>query len=45
MTEMAARWGFADLSHLNRVFRAHHGCRPSEFRDAAAAPAIDAATG
>lgn len=35
MTQMAARWGFADLSHLNRVFRSHRGCLPSEFRDAA----------
>ncbi|WP_226354635.1 helix-turn-helix domain-containing protein [Pseudonocardia sp. ICBG601] len=33
LTELAARWGFADLSHLNRVFRARHGCLPSEFRD------------
>jgi AraC-type DNA-binding domain-containing proteins len=43
MTEMAARWGFCDLSHLNRVFRAHHGCLPSDFRDAVAAPAIGTA--
>ena len=33
LTELAARWGFADLSHLNRVFRAHHGCLPSEYGD------------
>lgn len=39
MTEMAARWGFSDLSHLNRVFRAHHGCRPSELRHVAEPPA------
>ena len=45
MTEMAARWGFADLSHLNRVFRAHHGCLPSEFRAAAVEPAIEATAG
>lgn len=31
MTEMAARWGFCDLSHLNRVFRAQRGCLPSEY--------------
>jgi len=45
MTDMAARWGFADLSHLNRVFRMHHGCLPSEFRDAATKPIIAAASG
>jgi AraC-like DNA-binding protein len=33
LTELAARWGFCDLSHLNRVFRAHYGCLPSEYRD------------
>lgn len=33
LTELAARWGFADLSHLNRVFRARHGCLPSEYGD------------
>ncbi|WP_308818717.1 helix-turn-helix domain-containing protein [Pseudonocardia alni] len=32
-TELAAWWGFSDLSHLNRAFRAHYGCLPSEFRD------------
>jgi AraC-like DNA-binding protein len=45
MTDVAARWGFADLSHLNRVFRAHHGCLPSEFRDAAAPLVGEAAAG
>ena len=34
MTELAAQWGFSDLSHLNRVFRLHFGCLPSEFRAA-----------
>jgi AraC-like DNA-binding protein len=34
MTELAARWGFSDLSHLNRVFRAHYDCLPSQFSDA-----------
>lgn len=33
LTELAARWGFSDLSHFNRVFRAHHGCLPSQFRE------------
>ncbi|PYE11835.1 AraC family transcriptional regulator [Williamsia limnetica] len=41
LTSVASKWGFCDLSHLNRVFRAHMGCRPSDFRakaqDAAAA--------
>lgn len=32
LTDTAARWGFADLSHMNRVFRARYGCLPSEFR-------------
>ncbi|MEU3472291.1 helix-turn-helix domain-containing protein [Rhodococcus sp. NPDC006774] len=31
MSTLAARWGFADLSHLNRVFRTHKGCLPSEY--------------
>lgn len=34
VTELAAYWGFSDLSHLNRVFRSHYGCLPSEFRAA-----------
>jgi AraC-like DNA-binding protein len=32
LTDTAARWGFADLSHMNRVFRSRYGCLPSEFR-------------
>ena len=35
LTDTATRWGFADLSHLNRVFRARYGCLPSEYRAAA----------
>ena len=31
MSTLAARWGFADLSHLNRVFRTQKGCLPSEY--------------
>ncbi len=33
LTELAARWGFSDLSHLNRVFRTRFGCLPSQFRE------------
>ncbi len=32
LTDTAAQWGFADLSHMNRVFRARYGCLPSEYR-------------
>jgi AraC-like DNA-binding protein len=32
LTDIAARWGFCDLSHMNKVFRAHRGCLPSEYR-------------
>jgi AraC-like DNA-binding protein len=38
LTDTATRWGFCDLSHLNRVFRARYGCLPSEFRAQAAPP-------
>lgn len=33
LTEIATRWGFCDLSHLNRVFRAHYDCLPSQYRE------------
>lgn len=36
MTQLAAHWGFCDLSHMNRVFRAHLGCLPSEYAGSAA---------
>lgn len=32
LTDIATRWGFCDLSHLNRLFRGRYGCLPSEFR-------------
>ncbi len=32
LTESASRWGFCDLSHLNRAFKARHGCLPSQYR-------------
>jgi len=35
LTDIATHWGFSDLSHLNRVFRARYGALPSEFRTAA----------
>jgi AraC-like DNA-binding protein len=33
LTELAARWGFSDLSHLNRVFRSRYDCLPSQYRE------------
>lgn len=41
LTETATRWGFYDLSHLNRVFRQYRGCLPSEYRDACVRPALE----
>jgi AraC-like DNA-binding protein len=35
MTDIALRWGFSDLSHLNRTFRREYGCLPSALRRAA----------
>lgn len=32
LTRVAATWGFADLSHMNRVFRATVGRLPSSYR-------------
>lgn len=32
IADIAARWGFCDGAHLSRVFRAHRGCTPTEFR-------------
>ncbi|MER6082617.1 helix-turn-helix domain-containing protein [Streptomyces sp. NPDC001833] len=37
LTHLAAKWGFCDLSHLNRVFRARYQCLPSQFRQVRAA--------
>jgi AraC-like DNA-binding protein len=31
LTDLAAKWGFSDLTHLNRVFRRHFGCRAAEY--------------
>jgi len=30
---IALRWGFTDVSHFDRLFRQHYGCRPSEHRE------------
>jgi len=32
MKQIAGEWGFADTSHLHRVFVRHYGCTPSEYR-------------
>jgi AraC-like DNA-binding protein len=32
LTELASKWGFCDLSHLNRAFRARYDCLPSHYR-------------
>jgi AraC-like DNA-binding protein len=32
LTDLATRWGFCDLSHMNRIFRTHRGCLPSDLR-------------
>jgi AraC-like DNA-binding protein len=34
ITDIALAWGFSNLSHFSRVFRAHTGLSPSEFRAA-----------
>ncbi len=32
ITEIAFAWGFSDLSHFNRRFKAEHGCSPRDYR-------------
>jgi AraC-like DNA-binding protein len=34
ISEIAYRWGFNDLSHFNKAFRAHFGMTPREWRNA-----------
>jgi AraC-like DNA-binding protein len=34
ISEIAYRWGFNDLSHFNKAFRARHGMTPGEWRHA-----------
>jgi len=41
ITEIAARWGFCDGAHLSRVFRQHHDCTPTEYRERARAGAVE----
>ena len=36
ITEIALRWGFNDMPHFSRVFRATFGATPSDFRAASA---------
>lgn len=33
LSEIAARWGFCDSSHLTRTFQRNLGCTPSQFRE------------
>jgi AraC family transcriptional activator of tynA and feaB len=33
ISEIAFRWGFNDLSHFNKAFRARFGCSPRECRE------------
>ena len=35
ITEIALRWGFNDMPHFSRAFRAAFGRSPSEYRQAA----------
>ncbi len=37
ISEIAYRWGFNDLSHFNKAFRAHFGMSPREWRHSAEA--------
>lgn len=32
VTDIALSWGFSNSAHFSRVFKAHAGCSPSEFR-------------
>lgn len=33
VASVASEAGFTDVSHLNRAFRSHYGCTPSQYRD------------
>jgi AraC-like DNA-binding protein len=35
IAQIASHWGFADSSHFSRLFKAHYGRSPREYRDAA----------
>jgi AraC family transcriptional regulator, positive regulator of tynA and feaB len=30
---IAHRWGFSDISHFSRTFKAHYGCSPTDYRN------------
>jgi AraC family transcriptional regulator, positive regulator of tynA and feaB len=32
MTDIAFAWGFSDLSHFDRRFKAEYGCSPRDYR-------------
>lgn len=34
ITEIALRWGFSEVSHFSRSFRAHFGMSPRDYREA-----------
>lgn len=38
ITEIALSWGFGNLSHFSRAFRAHTGLSPSEYREHRGSP-------
>ncbi len=38
ISEIAYRWGFNDLSHFNKAFRAHFGMSPREWRNGPETP-------
>ena len=37
ITDIALEFGFSNMAHFSRVFRAHLGLPPSDYRRAAAA--------
>ena len=44
ITEVAMEWGFGNLSHFTRLFRATYGCAPSEVRESSAEAAFTTTT-
>lgn len=43
ISAIARRWGFSDASHFARMFKAHYGCSPSEYRAGARSHVLEAA--